>query len=90
MIVAVPPINPAYEHEGPPILVLTNTGTAADGRTPGNPYQHVEDSNSRHIQGVNFLFCDGSVRNINNSINPVVWAALATRSGGEPHSANDF
>jgi hypothetical protein len=29
---------------------------------------------------------DGSVRIINNSINPVVWWALGTRAGGEPVS----
>src|SRR4051794_18478263 len=27
----VPPRNPAYDAEGPPVLVLTNTGTVADG-----------------------------------------------------------
>ena len=80
---SVPPINPAYEEEGPGVLVLTNSGTVADGRTPNNSLQHVEDTNSRHTQGVNFLFGDGSVRSIPNSISPAVWVGITTRSGGE-------
>jgi prepilin-type processing-associated H-X9-DG protein len=78
-----PPLNPGYDEEGPATLVLTNTGTAADGRVPNNALDHVEDSSSRHTQGVNFLLCDGSVRIINNTINPATWQALGTRAGGE-------
>lgn len=85
----VPPINPGYDYEGPPVLVLTNTGTAGDTRVPNNPLDHVEDTNSRHVQGVNFLFGDGSVRAIPNTIRPALWEALGTRSGGEP-TALDF
>jgi prepilin-type N-terminal cleavage/methylation domain-containing protein/prepilin-type processing-associated H-X9-DG protein len=79
----VPPVNPTYDNEGPPVLVLTNTGEAADGRVPNNFLDHVEDANSLHIHGVNFLFADGSVRSIQNTISPITWAALGTRSGGE-------
>ena len=50
---------------------------------PNNPLDHVEDTNSNHIQGVNFLFCDGSVRPIQNTINPMIWQSIGTRSGGE-------
>jgi prepilin-type N-terminal cleavage/methylation domain-containing protein/prepilin-type processing-associated H-X9-DG protein len=78
-----PPLNPGYDEEGPPTLVLTNTGEAADRRVPNNPLEHVEDCSSRHLQGVNFLFCDGSVRSISEAINPVAWEALGTRAGGE-------
>jgi prepilin-type processing-associated H-X9-DG protein len=62
-------------------------GTA--DHTPNDPVAHKEDFWSRHIQGVNFLFADGSVRNIDNTIDQVVWRSLATRDGGEPYSAPD-
>jgi prepilin-type N-terminal cleavage/methylation domain-containing protein/prepilin-type processing-associated H-X9-DG protein len=81
----VPPLNPAYDNEGPPVLVLTNTGTVADDRVPNNALDHVEDSNSEHPQGVHFMFADGSVQAINNDIDPNVWVALGTRAGGEPN-----
>jgi len=80
---AIPPVNPAYDVEGPPVLVLTNTGEAQDDRVPNNPEDHVEDSNSEHPDGVNFLLCDGSVRIITNQIDPRMWAAMGTRAGGE-------
>jgi prepilin-type N-terminal cleavage/methylation domain-containing protein/prepilin-type processing-associated H-X9-DG protein len=86
---SVPPQNPGYDDEGPPVLVLTNTGTVEDGRVPNNPLDHVEDANSRHAQGVNFLFGDGSVRSISNAIDAAVWAAIGTRAGGEPVTLTD-
>lgn len=78
-----PPLIPGYENEGPPTLILTNTGEAADRRTPNNPLMHVEDASSRHIGGVNALLCDGSVRFIRDAISPTTWAGLGTRDGGE-------
>jgi prepilin-type N-terminal cleavage/methylation domain-containing protein/prepilin-type processing-associated H-X9-DG protein len=80
----VPPRRPsALGPEGAPVLVLGHTGDAAEGHTPNSPINHVDDFTSRHTQGVNFLFGDGSVRNINNSISPAVWQAVGTRAGGE-------
>jgi prepilin-type processing-associated H-X9-DG protein len=67
------------------VLVLTNTGEAADARVPNNELGHVEDSNSMHPQGVHLMFCDGSVQAINNDIDPNVWVALGTRAGSEPN-----
>jgi prepilin-type N-terminal cleavage/methylation domain-containing protein/prepilin-type processing-associated H-X9-DG protein len=75
-----------YGPEGAPVLILGHTGEAAEAHTPNAAVNHVDDFWSRHPQGVNFLFADGSVRNINDSINPVVWEALGTRAGGEPFS----
>lgn len=83
----VPPRNPSYEAEGPPVLILTNTGTAADSRVPNNSLDHAEDSNSAHSQGVHLMFADGSVQTINNDVDPNIWVALGTRAGGEANGA---
>ena len=83
-----PPVNPAYDDEGPATLCLTNLGEPADGRTPNNRLDHVEDSSSRHPGGINAVFGDGSVRFVRDSISPFTWSALGTRSGGEV--AGDF
>lgn len=85
----VPPTNPSFEDEGPPVLVLTNTGAAAEGRTPNSGSEHVEDTASRHALGVNFLFADGSVRSLRSTVNPAVWEALGTRAGGESGASGD-
>lgn len=79
----VPPINPAFEDEESHILCTTNTGVAADGRTPNNPLGHVEDASSFHTGGVNVLFGDGSVRFVRSTVAPITWEAIGTRAGGE-------
>jgi prepilin-type N-terminal cleavage/methylation domain-containing protein/prepilin-type processing-associated H-X9-DG protein len=50
---------------------------------PNSPSSHIDDFYSRHIQGLNCLFGDGSVQSIGNSITPAVWAAVQTRNLGE-------
>lgn len=84
----VPPKIPDPENFGPegaPVLVLGHTGDSSDvpPHTPNSPVNHVDDFWSNHALGVNFLFVDGSVRNINDTINPVVWWALGTKAGNE-------
>jgi len=37
-------------------MVLTNSGSVEEGRVPNNALDHVEDANSNHSNGVNFLF----------------------------------
>ncbi|HEY7153035.1 MAG TPA: DUF1559 domain-containing protein [Gemmataceae bacterium] len=50
------------------------------------PYQVA--ARSRHTNGVNALFCDGSVHFIPNGANAAVWQALGTMSGSEPIASN--
>ncbi len=38
---------------------------------------------SNHFTSSNFLFCDGSVRSVNNSVNPGVYRLLGNRADGE-------
>jgi prepilin-type processing-associated H-X9-DG protein len=91
----VPPKVVGYDDEGPPVLVLTNTGEARDSagkpvqnpRVPNNDLGHVEDSNSMHPQGVNIMFCDASVQTINSDIDPDVWVALGTRASGDSNGS---
>ena len=40
--------------------------------------------------GFNVVFCDGSVRYIRKTINPIVLKALITRAGGEVISSDSF
>jgi prepilin-type N-terminal cleavage/methylation domain-containing protein/prepilin-type processing-associated H-X9-DG protein len=47
-------------------------------------------SRSRHPNGVNVAFGDGSVRFIKNSINPTVWMGLNSIAGGETISADAY
>jgi prepilin-type N-terminal cleavage/methylation domain-containing protein/prepilin-type processing-associated H-X9-DG protein len=62
-------------------------GTA--DHVPNHPNGHKEDFASRHMNGVNFLYADGTVRTINNTIVPSLYQALATRAGNEVVSVPD-
>ncbi len=87
----VPPVRPtALGAEGAPVLCLGHTGPGAKGHTPNNSTNHVDDFASRHTQGANFLLCDGSVRLLTDSLNPMVWEALGTRAGREVVPSSDF
>jgi prepilin-type processing-associated H-X9-DG protein len=70
--------------------VLGPAGLEDGNRTINNPMAHVEDYWSRHPGGVNFLFADGSVHFLKDSISPVSWRALATRNFGEVLSADSY
>jgi prepilin-type processing-associated H-X9-DG protein len=77
--------------EGAPLLCLGHTGDIYDipPHTPNSPVAHVDDFWSYHAQGANFLMVDGSVRSINNNINPVTWRAMGTCEGGETFTLPD-
>jgi prepilin-type N-terminal cleavage/methylation domain-containing protein/prepilin-type processing-associated H-X9-DG protein len=46
-------------------------------------YQYAWQFSSKHAGGVNFLFCDGSVKLISNTIDYYTLMALSTPEGGE-------
>ncbi len=53
------------------------------GRGPNSPANRAEDFASLHGGGAHFLFADGSVHFVVNGIQRSVYAAMATRAGGE-------
>ena len=68
-------------------LVLGYAGPLAGGAsgvaTPNHPRAGADGFASGHLGGANFAFGDGSVRFVVDEIDPAVFAALATRAGGE-------
>jgi len=50
---------------------------------PNDPHHHFDDFASFHPGGVHFLYGDGSVQRINNTIDLAVYQALCTIAGGE-------
>ena len=56
----------------------------------GGPTYAAINARSFHTGGVNVLFGDGGVRFIKDSVNPVVWRALGTVSGGEVVSSDSY
>jgi prepilin-type N-terminal cleavage/methylation domain-containing protein/prepilin-type processing-associated H-X9-DG protein len=56
----------------------------------GGPTYASLSASSYHPGGVTALFCDGSVRFIKDSINPVPWRALGSIAGGEVISADSY
>jgi prepilin-type N-terminal cleavage/methylation domain-containing protein/prepilin-type processing-associated H-X9-DG protein len=68
--------------EAAPALVMAH---GSRSHLPNNPLVFDADAaSSYHKGGVNFLYGDGSVRSINNSIDGLIYEALLTRAGGEP------
>ncbi len=63
-----------------PDCVSNFTGTDPVTRSSGHG---LSTARSRHTGGVNTWYCDGSMHFLSDSIDMVVWRALATRSGGE-------
>jgi prepilin-type N-terminal cleavage/methylation domain-containing protein/prepilin-type processing-associated H-X9-DG protein len=75
------------------VLILAHTGPSPDENwidTPNYKRSGTDDYHSLHPGGCNFLFCDGSVRFVKETVNPTVFSNLATRAGGETVGADQF
>jgi prepilin-type N-terminal cleavage/methylation domain-containing protein len=68
-------------------LLMCHAGPTGPN-TPG--VFDADSTSSPHRIGVPFVFGDGSVHFISNSISITAWMALATRDGGEPVSGDDY
>ncbi len=60
------------------------------GHTPSSREQDDRDAASRHPGVTSFLFGDGSVRFLKDTISLTIYQALSTRNKGEVISANDY
>ncbi|AGA30672.1 DUF1559 domain-containing protein [Singulisphaera acidiphila] len=69
-----------------PLNTLPGTGLSSGG----NPCGMNNAFGSRHSGGANFLFVDGSVRFIKNSINLATYQALSSRGDGEVISSDSY
>jgi prepilin-type processing-associated H-X9-DG protein len=81
------------ECDTPGVLVLSHTGPNINNGTiyvPNSRFADAEDYWSLHPGGCNFLFGDGSVRFVKETVNPRVFSYLSTRAGGEVVSADQF
>ncbi len=58
--------------------------------TPNRKDAGLDEYNSQHPGGCNFLFCDGSVRFIRDGVRPQPFRYLATIANGEAISADQF
>jgi prepilin-type N-terminal cleavage/methylation domain-containing protein/prepilin-type processing-associated H-X9-DG protein len=78
---SVPLVSDPSQAEGHFLLVL-----GRGDHQPNAPNSHIDDFFSRHTQGLNCLFADGSVHSIGNNVSPQVWAGIQTRAAGEVFS----
>jgi prepilin-type N-terminal cleavage/methylation domain-containing protein len=84
-------LNPFLQEPGNFGAEITLLMCHAGSTGPNSPDVFDADSTfSPHRTGVPFVFGDGSVHFLVNSISIPTWMALATLAGGEPISAGDY
>ncbi|MCI0457370.1 MAG: DUF1559 domain-containing protein [Gemmataceae bacterium] len=69
--------------------IYPNSKTAAGAEFAFNDWPNVYSFRSNHTGGVQFAMGDGSVRFVSDSINILVYRALATRAGNEAVSNSE-
>lgn len=76
------------------VMVLGHTGPSPGGQqwidVPNYKGAGADDFWSLHPGGCDFLFCDGSVRFIKETINPKVFSYLSTRAGSEVVGSDQY
>jgi prepilin-type processing-associated H-X9-DG protein len=75
---------------GPPPLDTEIAGHQNAIFVPNSNIAGTDNYASLHPGVCNFGFCDGSVRFIKNAVNEKIFAALATRKGGEVVGGDQF
>ncbi len=84
---------PVQDCEASSVLILGHTGPSPDEAwidVPNYKRAGADDFHSLHPGGCNFLFGDGSIRFVKETINPQVFSFLATRAGGEVVSSDQL
>lgn len=71
-------------------MLMAPVGLIDAPRTPNNASGHPEDFSSRHPGGANFLFADGSVHFLKDSISFRTFLSMATRSGNEVVAGDQY
>jgi prepilin-type N-terminal cleavage/methylation domain-containing protein/prepilin-type processing-associated H-X9-DG protein len=84
---------PIVDCEPSNVMVLAHTGPSpmqAWVDVPNYKGAGADDFWSLHPGGCNFLFCDGSVRFVKQTVDPRIFSFLSTRAGGEVLSADQY